>query len=148
MRVIKSDSPSETRRIGKELGDALKDGDVVSLYGELGAGKTVFASGIAEALGCTDYITSPTYTIINEYRNLKTDLIHIDAYRLDCPDEIVDAGFFDYLSQPGIIVIEWAERIIKHIPSGSISVAIKKTGPEDDGRTIAITYPEGTESKI
>ena len=139
MKVYISNSPPETKQLGRALGKNLKAGDVVTLDGELGAGKTVFTSGIAEALGYSGYVTSPTYTIVNEYLGLKTDLFHVDAYRLDNPDEIIDIGLGDYLNSMGIVVIEWADRINMHIPADSIKVIIEKCGSGDDARTIRIS---------
>ncbi|MCL2163692.1 MAG: tRNA (adenosine(37)-N6)-threonylcarbamoyltransferase complex ATPase subunit type 1 TsaE [Oscillospiraceae bacterium] len=137
-----SNSPRETREIGRKLGSALKGGDTVLLDGELGAGKTVFTSGIAEALGYTGYVTSPTYTIINEYNNLKTVFYHIDAYRVDDPDEILEAGFEDYINRQGVVVVEWASNIEKYAPFNSIRIVIEKSVHGENQREIKMEMPQ------
>ena len=149
MIVLRSTSPAETKEIGRRLGETLKMGDTVLLDGELGAGKTVFVSGIAEALGYSGYITSPTYTLVNEYRDLKLDLFHMDAYRIENPDDIIGAGFDEYLGSNGVKVVEWAKLIGSYAPPDSIRVSIEKSGQSGqsgqsgldgdvDGRTISI----------
>ena len=140
MNVFRSDSPLDTKRLGKELGETLTAGDIVLLDGDLGTGKTVFTSGIAEALGCSDYITSPTYNIVNEHRGLTFDLFHIDVYRLDDPEEIIELGLRDYLNRMGIVVIEWAERVKAYIRSDCIEVMIEKCVSDDNERRISISY--------
>jgi tRNA threonylcarbamoyladenosine biosynthesis protein TsaE len=145
-----SDSAAETKRIGKVLGSVLRDGDVVFLYGELGAGKTVLVSGIAEALGYEDeYITSPTYTIVNEYKNLRTDLYHMDAYRIDSHEELIDVGILEYAGVSGIVVIEWAERVESGMPFSicTVRVAIEKNGRLDDLRRITVKFADEARGK-
>ena len=103
-----SRSAEETRAIGKTLGESLKEGDVVALTGELGAGKTVFAKGIAEGLGVTEEVVSPTFTLQRTYEGVRT-LNHFDLYRIEDEEELTHIGFYDTLGE-GVAVIEWAER--------------------------------------
>jgi tRNA threonylcarbamoyladenosine biosynthesis protein TsaE len=124
--VLISKSPAETVRIGRILGEGLKAGDVVALTGELGAGKTCLTQGIACGLGVPeDYaVTSPTFTLINEYPGLEVPLFHVDLYRLQGAADLADTGFEEYLSGGGVIVIEWAEKIPDTVPDGAVCVAL------------------------
>ena len=107
--IFYTESVEETLRLGELIGSILKPGDVIAMDGDLGAGKTHFTYGIAKALGIDEYITSPTFTIVNEYHNGKYPLFHFDVYRLCDSDELYDIGYDDYVSQNGIIVIEWSK---------------------------------------
>ena len=109
--VFLSNSPEETEKIGEELGKNLEKGSVIALYAALGAGKTVFAKGIARALGVEDIVQSPTYTIINEYEGEKLDFYHIDAYRLNSSADFIDIGGEEIIFGEGVSLIEWSERI-------------------------------------
>ena len=115
-------SPKETFAYGKKLAAKLKGGDVVLLSGELGAGKTNFAFGIAMGLAVREqYITSPTFTFVNEYAG-RVPLYHIDLYRLKDPSELEGIGFEEYISSAGVKVIEWAERAEDELPEERLSV--------------------------
>ena len=107
--ILYTESVEETVKIGEMLGKLLRPGDVIAMDGDLGAGKTHFTCGIAKALNIDDYITSPTFTIVNEYRGGKYPLFHFDVYRLSDSNELYDIGYDDYAVQEGIIVIEWSE---------------------------------------
>jgi len=132
---LQSKSDAETREIGHSLGEHLKRGDVVCLYGELGAGKTTMVKGIASAFGINERdITSASFTIIAEY-NLNVPFYHIDLYRLS-RDEVPELGLQDYLGADGISVIEWAERAESEIPEHSIRVYLYHK--EDNTREIEI----------
>ena len=121
-----SRSPAETFRIGRILGEGLKKGDVVALTGELGAGKTCLTQGIARGLGVPeDYaVTSPTFTLINEYPGREAILFHFDLYRLQSASDLADVGYEEYLSGGGVMVIEWADRIREAVPDGAICIAL------------------------
>ncbi|MBE7065690.1 MAG: tRNA (adenosine(37)-N6)-threonylcarbamoyltransferase complex ATPase subunit type 1 TsaE [Ruminococcaceae bacterium] len=106
--VFHTKNEAQTTALGEAFGKLLKAGDVVAMDGDLGAGKTHFTYGIAKALEIDEYITSPTFTIVNEYRSGYIPLFHFDAYRLSSEDELYDIGYDDYLVQNGVIVIEWA----------------------------------------
>jgi tRNA threonylcarbamoyladenosine biosynthesis protein TsaE len=117
--------PEETRAIGRELSLALQENSVIGLSGDLGAGKTEFVKGIAEGLGGTDLVTSPTFTLIHEYRSGRLPLFHMDFYRLETEKELDEIGFDDYLREPGICAIEWADRFPDRIPRDAIRVEIQ-----------------------
>ena len=125
---IESRSPAETIARGVELAAALEAGSVLALSGELGAGKTCFVKGIAQGLGITEPITSPTFTLINEYRSGRLPLFHIDLYRLDSAAEAVAIGIEEYLNGNGVTVIEWAERIKDLLPERTRTIRLSVTG--------------------
>ena len=122
--VLSSKSPEETFRIGRVLAGGLQAGDVVALTGELGAGKTCLTQGIARGLGVSeDYaVTSPTFTLINEYPGRQMALYHLDVYRLAGCADLAEMGYDEYLSGRGVMVIEWAEKIREAIPVGALLV--------------------------
>jgi len=129
---IVSNSPEETISIGKRIASFLTAGSVVALVGCLGSGKTCLTKGIALGLGITENITSPTYTIINEYQGEKESsptLLHIDAYRLNCDKDFEDIGGDEAINGGGISIIEWSERIPKSIPENSIKISMEITSP-------------------
>lgn len=125
MKHIKTSSQDETMQVGRALGEILAKGDVVLLSGDLGTGKTAFTNGIASALGIEEYITSPTFTIVNEYK-AELPLYHFDVYRIADADEMYDIGFEEYLYGDGVVVIEWAELIKDILPTEFIWVKIRK----------------------
>lgn len=131
---------AETVLTGKILGSTLRPGDTVCLTGGIGAGKTAFTRGIAEALGITEHITSPTFTIINEYQ-ADIPLYHFDVYRLDEPGELIDIGFEEYIGGPGIAVIEWADKIGSILPVERINITFDRNGNEySNKRTLNIEF--------
>jgi tRNA threonylcarbamoyladenosine biosynthesis protein TsaE len=120
-----SKSQQETFEFGQKIGKSLKGGEVITLDGELGAGKTVFTKGLATALGITDEITSPTFTILNIYENSPLTLYHYDAYRLKSGEEAYGSGLTDYLcARDGVCVIEWAQNIASALPKKIIKIQI------------------------
>jgi tRNA threonylcarbamoyladenosine biosynthesis protein TsaE len=108
---IISHSPSDTERLGAELGRVAGRGWVVALSGDLGAGKTQFVRGLARGLGISSRVHSPTFTLVNEYGGGRLKLFHLDLYRLETTEQILSAGIEEYLKPDGVAVIEWAERI-------------------------------------
>jgi tRNA threonylcarbamoyladenosine biosynthesis protein TsaE len=125
-----SNSPEETIELGKRIAKFLCKGSVVALSGNLGSGKTCLTKGIAQGLGITENITSPTYTIINEYQNTSSPaLCHIDAYRLNCDKDFEDIGGDEVINSDRISIIEWSERILKSIPEDSIFIFLEITDP-------------------
>lgn len=108
-RIFITQSEEDTLRLGKEIGERLRPGSVICLVGDLGSGKTCFTKGIASGLGIEDVISSPTFTIMNEYEG-KVPLYHFDVYRID-EDEFLDIGLDEYLYGDGVTVIEWADRL-------------------------------------
>ncbi|MGD0276514.1 MAG: tRNA (adenosine(37)-N6)-threonylcarbamoyltransferase complex ATPase subunit type 1 TsaE [Syntrophales bacterium] len=123
--TIVSESPEFTAHIGRILGGILEKGDVVALIGELGAGKTCLTQGIARGIGVPECyeITSPTFTLINEYPGC-LKLIHIDMYRLEGCRDLDDTGYDDLFDEKGVMVIEWAEKIREVLPDGAWSIHI------------------------
>jgi tRNA threonylcarbamoyladenosine biosynthesis protein TsaE len=137
---ILSSGPEETRAAGEWIGAALKEGSVVALRGTLGAGKTCLAGGIARALGVEEPVTSPTYTIVSEYRG-RLPLYHIDAYRLGGDDDFAALGGEEYLYGGGVSVIEWSEKIAGSLPGDAVFIDI---AIGDDGtRLITLEGPPG-----
>ena len=128
-----SKSEDETIRAGESFASGLKPGAVIALKGPLGAGKTYFVKGIARALKIKEIITSPTYTIINEYAGLLNEkpllLFHIDAYRLSGDEDFAGTGAAEFIAGEGITVIEWSDLIPRSIPENAISVSIEINGP-------------------
>ena len=104
-------SPEETEKIGFRLGNELKPNTVLAYTGDLGAGKTAFTRGLARGLGASDRVTSPTYTIVNEYLSGRLPLFHFDMYRLDSSEDLWDIGWEDYLLRGGICAVEWSENV-------------------------------------
>lgn len=132
-----SDSAGATEELGYALGRELPPGSVVCLYGGLGAGKTVFVRGLARAAGYSGPVTSPTFTIVNEYRaEGRAALFHFDMYRLTSEDDLYGIGWYDYLDEGVLCAVEWAERVQPAMPTGSVRVTI--TGSGEDGRRIDI----------
>ena len=135
MEYIITANDTETLKAGEEFAKKLNKGDIISLTGDLGAGKTVFTRGIARGLGINDIIASPTYTIVREYEGT-LHLYHFDVYRVDDTDELYDIGFDEYIRGEGVCVIEWANLIEDMLPSDIIYVNISRTG--DNERKITI----------
>ncbi len=128
---VVSDSPERTRAIGRALGVAAPPGPVLALSGELGAGKTQLAKGVAEGLGVTSVVNSPTFVLMNEHDG-RLRLHHIDAYRLADPVEAVDAGLLDDREVTGLTVIEWADRLDGWLPAERIDIHIRAAdGPTE-----------------
>ena len=121
--TIITNSEEETEQAGVELSRHLTSGAVVALYGDLGAGKTAFVRGLARGLGFTDRVTSPTFTIVNEYDGL---LFHFDMYRLSSADELFDIGWEDYLKRGAVCAVEWSENIDNAFTGDEIIVRIGK----------------------
>lgn len=122
-------SPEETEALGAALGRILPAGTVVAYQGGLGAGKTAFTRGLARGLGCREPVTSPTYTIVNEYLSGRLPLFHFDMYRLRSSDDLWDIGWEDYLERGGICAVEWSENAADAM-EGAVTVRIEKAGGE------------------
>ena len=124
--VMESYSAEETFRLGEMTGGKLKPGAVICLDGDLGAGKTVFVKGVAKGLGITDTVCSPTFTILQEYRDGRMPLYHFDVYRIEEPEEMYEIGFDEYLYGEGVCLIEWAKNVAELIPDGALKITITK----------------------
>ena len=133
---------SESRALGEQLASGLRPGDTVILEGELGAGKSELARGIAGGLGVTETVTSPSFTILNVYESGHCPLYHFDWYRLESEEELYELGMDEYLGGDGIAVVEWAERCPDAVPEDCIRIRLEATGEEtrritvNDGRRV------------
>lgn len=133
-------SPAETEAVGEALAKTLRPGTVLAFRGDLGAGKTAFTRGLGRGLGCTERVTSPTYTIVNEYTSGRLPLFHFDMYRLRSSEDLFDIGWEDYLERGGVCAVEWSENVADAL-DGAIRITIEKTG--DDSRKITIEGGDG-----
>ncbi|MDY4395695.1 MAG: tRNA (adenosine(37)-N6)-threonylcarbamoyltransferase complex ATPase subunit type 1 TsaE [Oscillospiraceae bacterium] len=133
-----SHSTQETEQFGEEVAKSLRGGDVLAFTGSLGMGKTAFTRGLARGLGCRGRVTSPTFTIVNEYDG-KTPLFHFDMYRLGSSDELFDIGWDDYLARGGVCAVEWSERVSDALPDDTIYVDIARGKEDENTRTITVT---------
>ena len=129
MLTFKTSSAEETIELGKKIGKLLKKGDIIDMQGTLAAGKTTITKGIADALGITETITSPTFCLISEYRGTMP-LYHMDVYRLDGTEDFINLGTDDMLYGDGVSIIEWSEKIMDELPKSTI---VLKITPQDDG---------------
>ena len=125
-----TNSAAETRTLGEQLASRLQPGDTVILEGELGAGKSELARGIARGLGVTETVTSPSFTILNVYESGRCPLYHFDWYRLESEEELYELGMDEYLGGDGVAVVEWAERCPDAVPEKRIRIRLEVTGEE------------------
>lgn len=133
--IYQTNSPEQTEKIGSALAKILSPGAVIAYRGDLGAGKTAFTRGLARGLGISDPVTSPTYTIVNEYLGGRMPLFHFDMYRLHSADDLWDIGWEDYLERGGVCAVEWSENVADALED-AITVTIEKLGA--DTRRITI----------
>ena len=133
-------SPEETEKIGEALAKSLQPGTILAYRGDLGAGKTAFTRGLARGLGCKETVTSPTYTIVNEYLGGRLPLFHFDMYRLASSDDLWDIGWEDYLDREGVCAVEWSENV-QDAMENAITVTIEKLG--ETTRRITIEGGQG-----
>jgi tRNA threonylcarbamoyladenosine biosynthesis protein TsaE len=141
MFAVISHSPDDTWELAKRLAPKLSAGDVISLSGDLGAGKTVFTKGLAEGLDITEPVTSPTFTILKEYRG-RLPLFHFDVYRLGHPDELDELGVDEYFYSDGVSVVEWGDKVSALIPEEHLDIKMVRL-VDDDFRRLEIT-PRGS----
>ena len=139
--VVTTASAAETEALGERLAARLTGGEVIAFTGDLGAGKTAFTRGLARGLGITERVTSPTFTIVNEYEGGRLPLFHFDMYRLTSSDDLYDIGWEDYLARGGVCAVEWSEIVEDALEEDAIRVDIKNESG-DDRRTITITGVE------
>lgn len=130
-------SPAQTEQLGQALAARLRPGDVIAFTGGLGAGKTAFVRGVARGLGVTEPVTSPTYTVVNEYLTGRLPLFHFDMYRLSGADDLFDIGWEDYLERGGVCAVEWSETVEDALES-PIRVVIRQLPESPDTRLIQI----------
>jgi tRNA threonylcarbamoyladenosine biosynthesis protein TsaE len=135
-------SPEETQRFGLELACTLGPGAVIALIGDLGSGKTCLTQGICDGLGVTSYVTSPTFTLINEYQG-RLPVYHFDLYRIERPGELLDLGCEEYFYGQGVSIIEWAERALSVLPEERMEIRIERTGATERRLQISCRSGEG-----
>ena len=128
-------SPQQTEALGSALGEKLQAGTVLAYTGDLGAGKTAFTRGLAKGLGAKDMVTSPTYTIVNEYLSCRLPLFHFDMYRLASADDLWDIGWEDYLERGGVCAVEWSENVTEALEN-PIFIRLEKV--DENTRRITI----------
>ena len=133
--IYYTNSDKETEAVGEQFGRTVKDGTVVAMYGDLGAGKTAFVRGMARGMGITERVSSPTFTIVNEYLGDRT-LIHFDMYRLGSADELFDIGWEDYIARGAVCAVEWSENVEEAFYGDEIILTIEKTS--DTSRQITM----------
>lgn len=129
-----TNSPAETEALGERLAGRLSPGAVVAYTGDLGAGKTAFTRGLARGLGVAEPVTSPTFTIVNEYESGRLPLFHFDMYRLGSSEELYDIGWEDYLSRGGVCAVEWSEIVDDALEPDAIRVDLRRGDTEDQRR--------------
>ena len=137
-----SHSETETEAAGQALAAKLRPGDVVAYRGDLGAGKTAFTRGLARGLGCHGRVTSPTFTIVNEYE-WPTPLFHFDLYRLGGEEELWDIGWEDYLARNGVCAVEWSEIAPGALPENTVYVTLRRCPGAEEEREILVEGVEG-----
>lgn len=137
-----TNSPEETEKIGAAIGKIIPAGTVLAYRGDLGAGKTAFTRGLARGLGFTEAVTSPTYTIVNEYLGGRLPLFHFDMYRLSSADDLFDIGWEDYLDRGGVCAVEWSENVREALPPDAVTVTIARCPENDSWRSITIAGGE------
>jgi len=141
--IYESLGEKDTFELGKQLGGQVKAGDIYLLHGDLGVGKTVFTKGFAEGIGIKETITSPTFTLIQEYEEGRLPLYHFDVYRIGDAEEMYDLGFESYLFGEGVCLIEWASRIQEILPPSCYEITIEKDLERGfDYRRIVVSEPE------
>ena len=138
--TITVNSPEETIEFAKKIGVLLKKGDVVAYIGGLGAGKTTFTRGLALGLGLGDNVTSPTFSLVNEYQGDDICLYHFDMYRISDAQDLETTGFYDYPLENSVFAVEWSENISEELPENTTYIEIKSAG--DNRRTITVKGDE------
>ncbi len=142
-----SKSPDETRKLGRRLAPRFAGGSVVALYGDLGSGKTVLTKGICAGLGVNEHeVTSPTFSLINEYQGSQIPVYHVDTYRLESLKEFMALGYEDYFFADGVTIVEWADRVEPLIPADAVRIMLKHVS-HDTRRIELVGETERNESR-
>lgn len=141
MQIFYSNSSQETRKIAYDFAKKLKKGDIVAFFGGLGVGKTTFIRGLNDGLGINSEVSSPTFSLVNEYRGDKFSLFHFDMYRINSWEDLYSTGFFDYLDENEIVAVEWSENIENILPDNTIKIIIENC-QDDNSRKITIINGE------
>ena len=139
--TVTTHSPAETERLGERLGAALRPGDCLALFGDLGAGKTALCRGIARGAGFSGAVTSPTFALVNEYRGGRVPIAHFDMYRITTEDDLLSTGLYDYLDSGFAVLIEWAENVEDFLDADYRTVQLAGAG--DEPRTIILSDGRG-----
>lgn len=134
--VHQIDSENEMVEFGERWGESLSAGDAIALHGDLGAGKTHLSKGLVKGVGANDAVSSPTFSLVNEYRSGRLPVFHFDFYRLDHPDELVQIGWDDYLDEDGVVLVEWADKFPQLLPEGTRTCRIEIVN--ETARTVRI----------
>jgi tRNA threonylcarbamoyladenosine biosynthesis protein TsaE len=138
MRVeLRTATADDTRAVGEALAGLLRAGDAAALTGELGAGKTTLVQGVARGLGVADQVVSPTFTLVREYRGEHLDLAHVDVYRLDRVQDVVDLGL-DEIADGGVLLVEWGDAVEALLPPDHLVIELRSSGRGDDERDVAV----------
>lgn len=130
--ILETNSPQETFSAGRQLGEKAFPGQVITLTGDLGVGKTVFTQGLAKGLGIEEPVNSPTFTIVQVYDEGRLPLYHFDVYRISCEEEMEDTGYEEYFYGEGVCLVEWAELVKELIPAEAVWITIEKDYTKDD----------------
>lgn len=138
MEIIETRTSEETFQLGKRLGETAQRGDIYALVGDLGVGKTVFSKGFAEGLAIDEVISSPTFTLINEYQGGRLPLYHFDIYRIEEAEELDAIGFQDYIYGDGVCLVEWANRTPEIFPEHTVWIKIEKDYMQEDYRKVSV----------
>lgn len=138
MEIIETRTSEETFQLGKKLGETAQRGDIYALVGDLGVGKTVFSKGFAEGLAIDEVISSPTFTLINEYQGGRLPLYHFDIYRIEEAEELDAIGFQDYIYGDGVCLVEWANRTPEIFPEHTVWIKIEKDYMQEDYRKVSV----------
>lgn len=142
-----SHSEQETEQIGAALAARLQPGTVLAFRGDLGMGKTAFTRGLARGLGCRGRVTSPTFTIVNEYEGT-IPLFHFDLYRLEDSEALFDIGWEDYLDRQGVCAVEWSERATDALPPDTVWISLRRHPQEENWRIITVEGGPGNENPV
>ncbi|MCY1714572.1 tRNA (adenosine(37)-N6)-threonylcarbamoyltransferase complex ATPase subunit type 1 TsaE [Caproiciproducens galactitolivorans] len=140
MRDIRTSSPAETEALGEKVAEKLSGGEVIAFFGGMGMGKTAFTRGLARGLGIPEGVSSPTFALVHEYHG-RLDVYHFDMFRVSGWDDLYSTGFFDYLENGGVLVIEWSENIEAALPQDAIRIEIRR----GEGENERIFHIEGME---
>lgn len=136
MREFLTRSPEETEALGEKIGGKLNGGEVIALFGEMGAGKTALTRGIARGLGVSGGVSSPTFALVHEYRG-RLPVYHFDMYRIESWDDLYSTGFFDYLNSGGVLIVEWSENIENALPENAVRLHLRR-GETDSQRILTL----------
>ncbi len=135
-KVYLTEGEAETMALAETFAQTLMPGQVLCLRGDLRVGKTVFAKGLCNALGVTEHVSSPTFTLVNEYEGKKGTIYHFDLYRIEDPDELYEVGFEEFVGGNGIAIIEWPERAEEMLPGKRLEILLERSG--ENGRCITV----------